>query len=55
MPTQTAAIIKRISERRARLDRRAAALPGEYYEISFYLDNNGCSVSDNPGCGAYYN
>lgn len=24
------------------------------YQISFYLDNNGCSVSD-PGCPGYYN
>jgi uncharacterized protein (TIGR03382 family) len=37
------------------LSQTLAALPGQYYEVSFYLDNNGCSVSDNPGCGAYYN
>lgn len=37
------------------LSQTVAALPGQYYEVSFYLDNNGCSVSDNPGCGDYYN
>lgn len=36
------------------LSQTVAALPGQYYEILFYLDNNGCSVSDN-GCGSYYN
>src|SRR5579875_763347 len=37
------------------LSQTVAALPAQYYEVSFYLDNNGCSVSDNPGCGDYYN
>jgi hypothetical protein len=37
------------------LSQTVAALPGQYYEVSFYLDNNGCSVADNPGCGDYYN
>jgi hypothetical protein len=37
------------------LSQTLPVLPGDYYEISFYLDNNGCSVSDNPGCGNYYN
>jgi MYXO-CTERM domain-containing protein len=37
------------------LSQTVAALPGQYYEVSFYLDNNGCSVSNNPGCGNYYN
>jgi hypothetical protein len=37
------------------LSQTLPVLPAEYYEISFYLDNNGCSVSDNPGCGDYYN
>lgn len=27
---------------------------GFYYEVAFFLDNNGCSVSD-PGCPGYYN
>jgi hypothetical protein len=30
------------------LSQTVAALPGQYYEISFYLDNEGCSVTD--GC-----
>lgn len=36
------------------LSQTVAALPGQYYEVSFYLDNNGCSVSD-AGCGDYHN
>jgi len=35
------------------LSQTVAALPGQYYEISFYLDNNGCSVTD--GCPGEYN
>lgn len=35
------------------LSQTVAALPGQYYEISFYLDNNGCSVTD--GCPDEYN
>ena len=37
------------------LSQTVAALPAQYYEVSFYLDNNGCSVTDNPGCGDYHN
>lgn len=35
------------------LSQTVAALPGQYYEISFYLDNNGCSVTD--GCPNEHN
>ena len=35
------------------LSQTLAALPGQYYEVSFYLDNNGCSVTD--GCPNEYN
>jgi hypothetical protein len=35
------------------LSQTVAALPGQYYEVSFYLDNNGCSVTD--GCPNEYN
>lgn len=36
------------------LRQTVAALPAQYYEVSFYLDNNGCSISDT-GCGNYHN
>jgi hypothetical protein len=35
------------------LSQTVAALPNEYYEVSFYLNNNGCSVTD--GCPNEYN
>lgn len=35
------------------LSQKVAPLSGEYYEVSFYLDNNGCSVTD--GCPNEYN
>jgi len=35
------------------LSQTLTALPAQYYQISFYLDNNGCSVTD--GCPNEYN
>ncbi|HZS53405.1 MAG TPA: hypothetical protein VFA65_03305 [Bryobacteraceae bacterium] len=29
-------------------------LPNEYYQVTFYLANDACSITDS-GCGAYYN
>ncbi|HEX4747978.1 MAG TPA: PEP-CTERM sorting domain-containing protein [Bryobacteraceae bacterium] len=37
------------------LSQTITTLPDEYYLVTFYVDNNGCSVSDNPGCGDYHN
>ena len=34
------------------LSQTVAALPAQYYEVSFYLDNEGCSVTD--GCPGSY-
>lgn len=36
------------------LSQTVAAQGGQYYEVSFYLDNNGCSVSDGD-CPGYHN
>ena len=36
------------------LSQTLVTLPNEYYEVTFFLDSNGCSISD-PGCGDYHN
>ncbi len=39
----------------ATISQKLTGLAGEAYDVTFYLYNTGCSVSDNPGCGDFHN